>query len=294
MLKHKKPTTNASPISSDKLDFKFSELNSKELQTIVETLNSEQSISTLDLWGCYISRDRLRSLLSALGKYRKLEILDLGDNYLADDGCSNVCNFAKTAMITTLILDGNSLTDTVGAMLAEVLTTNPILRTLSLRNNGLGNTSAVHLANALRKNRTLKTLNLYHNAIGGQGARALCAMLQTNRCLISLDLRCNAVPTHSLLEAIQQLCLCNQRGLDPYSSTVTDKSATGTSTTTIRTIARAGLASASLFSLKHDDTERTDVEDNVSYSYKPLLQRISDQIDATSNDDSDEGMHICI
>lgn len=244
---------------------------------IVEALQSGQPISTLDLWGCRLNKERLNILISALGKYRRLAMLDLGDNVLGDDGCAIICKFARTATLTSLVLDGNQLSDTSGPVIADMLASNPVLQILELRNNGFGNSSAVLIADALTQNKTLRKLNLYHNCVGGSGARALCAMLRVNKTITSLDLRCNAVPSQSLLEAVHQLCSYNQRGVQPN---IADMLLTGTESATIRTIANAGLAAS----------QRSDDVLNDSGHSKSLLQRISEQLesdDSASDDGTD-------
>ncbi|KAH7055043.1 hypothetical protein BKA57DRAFT_524603 [Linnemannia elongata] len=95
-----------------------------------------------------------------------------------------VSSVMTNSILTTLILDENSIGDSGAQALSEALKTNSTLTTLNLGCNSIGGNGAQALSEALKSNSTLTTLSLGNNWIGDNGAQALRQLSQTSRCRI--------------------------------------------------------------------------------------------------------------
>ncbi|CAB9512896.1 NLR family, CARD domain containing 3 [Seminavis robusta] len=114
---------------------------------------------------------------------RKLEVLDLHDNFLMSTTGAAVSVLLGSNCgcgLTFLDLSCNpGLGDHGGVAVASALADNCTLEQLCLFGCGLGNQTCKAIAASLSRNRTLKRLNLYDNQyIGEQGVLALVECLQ--------------------------------------------------------------------------------------------------------------------
>ncbi|KAG0051211.1 hypothetical protein BGZ83_003996 [Gryganskiella cystojenkinii] len=123
-----------------------------------------------------------------------LTTLNMQGNSISDNGARTLAKALKTNMtLTTLNLQGNSINDSGAQALAKALKTNITLTALNLQGNSINDNGAQALATALKTNRALTTLDLWENSISDNGAQALAEALMANSTLTSLNLCKNSV-----------------------------------------------------------------------------------------------------
>eukprot|EP00754_Rhynchopus_humris_P042837 Rhum_TRINITY_DN2794_c0_g1::Rhum_TRINITY_DN2794_c0_g1_i1::g.8330::m.8330 len=114
--------------------------------------------------------------------------------------------------VTTINLDGNSVSSTGAAYICEWMrTAEGPLRTLSLCANELNHDAAGYLRDALTQpdSPQLATLLLRDNAIGPQGGAAILELVRAKKSLVCVDVAGNGVPAE-IEQAIRHVCRLNQ------------------------------------------------------------------------------------
>ena len=133
-----------------------------------------------------------RDLSNLLRKCRKLELLDLENNFIGCVGCIELSKALSTHPgIRTLNLAGNKVADLGAAMLSSMLLSNTTLTHLDLSGNRLEKEAMQGLGGGLRGNTTLHTLILDENYFGDEGANELSWALTINSSLHTLSIRGN-------------------------------------------------------------------------------------------------------
>ncbi|KAG0009535.1 hypothetical protein BGZ81_003334, partial [Podila clonocystis] len=128
-------------------------IGAKDLRQLSETLKTNSTLTTLNLW----------------------------DNSIGDNGAVALFEALKiNSTLTTLNMNDNSIGDNGAVALSEALKTNSTLTTLNLRDNSIGPNGAVALSEALKINSTLTTLDLSYNSIEPNGAQALAEARKIN------------------------------------------------------------------------------------------------------------------
>lgn len=99
--------------------------------------------------------------------------LDLGTNFISDDGAAAIAEAAAVSpALTTLALNRNMVSDAGASAIAAALSRGSRLERVDLSDNQIGPAGAVALGEALAGNQFLTRLELRNNVIGDDGAAA--------------------------------------------------------------------------------------------------------------------------
>ncbi|CAF0846280.1 unnamed protein product [Adineta ricciae] len=150
------------------------------LQTHIDALFSDPTLTTLDLQGNQIRAQGAGDLAQALLSNKTLTTLNLGMNEIGDQGAGDLANaLLSNKTLTTLDLGGNEIGDQGAGDLAKALLSNKTLTTLDLGYNQIGDQGAGDLAKALLSNKTLTNLKLGSNQIGDACKARIRELLKT-------------------------------------------------------------------------------------------------------------------
>ena len=129
-----------------------------------------------------------RLVADALRTNSFVTFLDLGDNFISDQGAAFLGDALKANPgVTSLHLAANKIAEAGAGELAASMKANICLSALEMRDNEIGDVGAVFFSEALKGNATLTTLGMKNNRIGPSGARMLSAGLRSNKSLLFLD-----------------------------------------------------------------------------------------------------------
>ncbi|KAL0205150.1 hypothetical protein P9112_000457 [Eukaryota sp. TZLM1-RC] len=180
------------------------------LFALTRALESDSTLTTLDLQYNNITSEGASALGRALERNSTLTTLDLRSKNITDEGASALARALETnSTLTTLDLRSNNITDEGASALARALETNSTLTTLDLHNNQITDEGAGALARALESNSTLTKLDLWGNNITAEGAIALAHALESNSTLTKLDLWGNNITNKgasALARALESNC----------------------------------------------------------------------------------------
>ncbi|KAL0205983.1 hypothetical protein P9112_001290 [Eukaryota sp. TZLM1-RC] len=161
---------------------------------LARALESNSSLTTLDLHNNQITDEGAGALARALESNCTLTTLHLENNKIADEGASALARALESnCTLTTLHLEDNKIADEGASALARALESNSTLTTLYLEYNDITDEGASALARALESNSSLTTLDLKYNNITAEGASALARALESNCTLTTLDLKYNNI-----------------------------------------------------------------------------------------------------
>ncbi|KAL0206005.1 hypothetical protein P9112_001312 [Eukaryota sp. TZLM1-RC] len=164
------------------------------LFALARALESDSTLTTLDLWVNNITDEGASALARALESNSTLTELNLRRNNITDEGASALARALESnSSLTTLDLQFNNITDEGASALARALESNSTLTRLSLQNNKITDEGASALARALESNSSLTTLDLLGNNITDEGASALARALESNSTLTELNLQSNNI-----------------------------------------------------------------------------------------------------
>ncbi|KAF9536937.1 hypothetical protein EC957_009341 [Mortierella hygrophila] len=187
-------------------------IQGREFRILADTLKTNLTLITLNLYHNSIGSDGAKALAEALKTNSALTTLNLHNSSIGDDGAKALAEALKTnSALTTLNLHNNSTGSDGAKALAEALKTNSALTTLNLRYSSIGSDGAKALAEALKTNSTLTTLDLQYNSIGDNGAVALSKALKINSTLTTLDLQYNSIGSDGTkaLSKVPKACTIN-------------------------------------------------------------------------------------
>ncbi|ORZ15526.1 hypothetical protein BCR41DRAFT_406194 [Lobosporangium transversale] len=209
-------------------------LETNDFRTLADSLKTNTTVTTLDLWDNSIGNEGAFALSKALKINKALTTLDLALNSIEKEGVLAMSGALKiNEALTTLSLRGNPVEDGGALVLSEALRINTTLTTLDLENasikkegalalptalkvnttlislnlnsNPIGKGGVLALSEALKVNTVFSTLSLGFNSIGNEGAVALSEALKANMALTTLNLRCNEVETEGALALSEAL-----------------------------------------------------------------------------------------
>ena len=161
------------------------------LQTALEALENNNTVTTLDLGGSNIGDKGAEALAKALKNNNTVTILNLWDNNIGVEGAKALSEaLENNEIVTALYLAGNNIGDEGAKALTKSFNT---VTTLDLGGSNIGDKGAEALAKALKNNKTVTTLYLGENNIGDEGAKALSEALENNNTVTILDLRENNI-----------------------------------------------------------------------------------------------------
>ena len=190
----------------------YNKLSFQATQVIITSLCQNCTLNELDIsWSHNISLELLPSLIQlpllrlnlnqcdlgpeemcviarALCGNSKLEILELKDNTIKNEGAIALANTLMQLPLLRLNLDLCGLGPEEICVIARALCGNSKLEILQLQENPIRDEGAIALANTLMQNKTLKHIGLYKCEITEQGAQALQNSLEHNNTLLKLTL----------------------------------------------------------------------------------------------------------
>ena len=189
-------------------------LGNAEAKMLADALQSNTSLTYLNLSYNQISDEGVRVLASALRTHPSLKRLDLQGNQISDEGVKALANGLRTNMkLEYLSLESNQIGDDGVKALARSLQANTILQSLILHSNQIGNEGVKALANALESNTSVEIVSLQSNLIGDEGGRALLNALKVfNGSLTSLHIEENRMSSR-IQNEIRALVAANRRGI---------------------------------------------------------------------------------
>ncbi|CAI9610982.1 unnamed protein product, partial [Staurois parvus] len=194
------------------------------LEHIIESFSHNcNQIKELHLNNCCLTVKAVRSLTQNVKNMRNVEILDLSDNYLEDDGKQAVeeLGIALTQLpaLTTLKLPGGSNIKGCLDILMCQLKGIPSLSNLAFKRWNMTDDDVIKLASHLRENfKKLAFLDLSCNHVGNDGWISLIEALQNLKNLRHFDLS-----TENIFTPIGEVLkiLCCVVGMLPHLSSLT-------------------------------------------------------------------------
>ncbi|KAF6105118.1 NLR family pyrin domain containing 14 [Phyllostomus discolor] len=194
------------------------------------------TLQSLVLRRCHFTSVSSEHLSASLLSNKSLTHLDLGSNWLQDDGVKLLCDVFRhpSCNLQDLELMGCVLTSACCLDLASAIVNNPSLRSLDLGNNDLQDDGVKILCEALRhpscniqrlgleycgltslccqdlsstlsSNQRLTKMNLTQNTLGCEGIRKLCEVLSSTECKLQVLGLCKEAfdeEAQKLLEAV--------------------------------------------------------------------------------------------
>ena len=162
--------------------------------SLSKALKANSSLTSLNLGGNFVGEDGASSLSKALKANSSLTNLNLSVNSIGDDGASSLSKALKAnSSLTSLNLSSTSIGDAGASSLSKALKANSSLANLNLSINSIGDAGASSLSKALKANSFLTDLDLSDNSIGDAGASSLSKTLTANSSLTALDLSYNSI-----------------------------------------------------------------------------------------------------
>nr|XP_012599677.1 NACHT, LRR and PYD domains-containing protein 14 isoform X5 [Microcebus murinus] len=200
------------------LDLTGSDVGDDGVKSLCETLkHPECKLQKLRLRRCHFTSLSSEHLSTCLLHNKSLVHLDLGSNWLQDDGAKLLCDAFRhpSCTLQDVELMGCVLTSACCLDLASVILSNPNLWSLDLGNNDLQDDGVKILCTALRhpdsniqrlglaycgltslccqdlfstlsSNQKLMKMNLTQNTLGCEGIRKLCQVLRSPKCKLQV------------------------------------------------------------------------------------------------------------
>lgn len=185
----------------------FSSLNEECWGVVTAALETNQTVTTLDLFGCRGAR----AVVGALGTNRTISMLVLSASHLGEEGGIAVAEaMLLNDTVTVLCLGSNNLGAAGLGAVADAMRINRTITFLDLSDNDMGADGGRALAEALAFNRSLVKLDLNGNRLGDDTARLLLGALDHNTTLRVIDLKDNNV-SDALLQQIDAKLQANRR-----------------------------------------------------------------------------------
>ena len=164
------------------------------VSSLSKALKANSSLTSLNLGGNFVGEDGASSLSKALKANSSLTNLNLSQNSIGDDGASSLSKALKANFsLTSLNLSATSIGDAGASSLSKALKANSSLANLNLSINSIGDAGASSLSKALKANSSLTNLNLSLNSIGDAGAFSFSKALKANSSLTSLNLSSTSI-----------------------------------------------------------------------------------------------------
>lgn len=159
---------------------------------VCDALMDDTKVTSLWLKRNPLKAEGMRPIARLLAKNRTIEVLDLVNCGLLDDGLSIVLDALRGAGANTtlkhLYVGTNGITVASAPMIAEFLAGDCALESFYLSCNRLGDEGAAKIAAGLAANRTIRRVSLASNCIGPRGAAAIAEALIEHPSIELLDL----------------------------------------------------------------------------------------------------------
>lgn len=187
------------------LHLENTKMNSKNLHVLMCALKFNVGLKELYLGDNDMQDTDGTSIYQLIVSNTGIQLLDLRNNCLGDNGMSHICDALKNnetlikSSLTALVLWNNQVTSASMTNLAEALKVNHKLETLNIGNNKLNMDGLVRLKPALVSNSHLHRLGLQSTGIDCEGAIVLAECLADNEAIVRVDIRDNPIALAGLL-----------------------------------------------------------------------------------------------
>jgi len=162
------------------------------IQHVCDALAHDTKVTSLWLKRNPLKPAGMRPLADLLRANRTLEVLDLVNCGLLDDGLATLLGAlmgpGANRTLKHLYLGTNGITERSAPLVADFLAGDCRLESLYLSCNRLGDDGVAAIARGLAANRTVQRLSLASNRIGPAGAAALAAALTEHPTIALVDL----------------------------------------------------------------------------------------------------------
>ena len=146
---------------------------------LCEAFSQCTSLTKIGLACNEIGPDGIRLLLDAFSKLERLEVLDLFNTSMGDQGANHIAQYVKA---------------------------NRTVRTINIGWNKLTSEGAVMVCSALESNDKLESLRMSYNpAVGRKGAVAISSLLKSSTSIVSLDVRWNSLGDDGVMNILEAL-----------------------------------------------------------------------------------------
>jgi hypothetical protein len=180
--------------SGSLLNLSQQHLTDLDMLLVVDQAIIKKQCTQLNLSSNWITAQGAQVIANSISSSH-LQNLDLGFNYLTDNGVRSLVQSLmipnNTTLLTNLYLPRNSITNEGARHLAQMLeSTGNTITHLSLSYNEITGRGMQLLATAIgRDNSKLEALSLVENPLGDECVNAIVDMLERNRSLIVLNIK---------------------------------------------------------------------------------------------------------
>jgi Leucine-rich repeat (LRR) protein len=161
---------------------------STEAAKLVRLLTCKYMITELNLRNCFLKKQMVQDIFTAVKYNHTLTSLDLSSNAMGDDAIRALPDvLGLNSILKTLVLQDVDIGNVGAKCLAMALESNSTLEILDVSFNLIGSSGFLWLANYLAANRTLTSLGVRGNPFGLDGLKAVCIALDWSQSLVELD-----------------------------------------------------------------------------------------------------------
>jgi competence protein ComGC len=178
------------------LDLCHAQIGNEGLLTLIPALESNNSISTLNLSDCLLGFSSIAEFSKLIvEKSTNIKSLDLSQNLIDDNSLSAFsASLAKNKVLTHLNLSDNAFGGEKMEEFVDALINGELkIPKLYLNKNQIGDTGCNALAKLLSSKYILKELHITHNKIGNEGSKLLAKSLAKNKDLTFLNMEYNEI-----------------------------------------------------------------------------------------------------
>lgn len=134
------------------------------LNSFIEALTKHNKLVEFRMEKVRLGPELIEKLCKALARNKNLEIIQLGDTDMQDEGARELCSVCKELeKLTVLSIEKNGLSNQAAFYLADLIKTNHHIVEIDVAFNKIGNQGAVALSEALVKNFTIEKMRVDHN-----------------------------------------------------------------------------------------------------------------------------------
>lgn len=154
---------------------------------ILDAININTKLETLNLYGNHINDDEIKFLMDALKINKSIKILCLGYNLIGDKGLEFISDTLKiNKTLTKLFLYHNIFSDKGLEFISDALKINKTLSLLDLDKNNITDNGTDFIKEIIEKNKILTDLYLNCPRISNNAIKSITSIIHKNNSLIEL------------------------------------------------------------------------------------------------------------
>ena len=159
---------------------------------INESLQNNTKLQSLKLKN--MTKEGVELIFEIIRTKKALQILDLSNNTLSDDGAVTISDGLKSNnTLLKLNISYNNITYKGTKSITEFFQVNTTLKNLDLSHNVLSDDGATVINGFLKYNISLQELNMSYNKITNEGAKMIAEAIKVNKTLQKLDISDNSI-----------------------------------------------------------------------------------------------------